>query len=99
MRLPIPLTSSTRLSSGDVVTVKKGQRVKGHHTDCFCLLGEHEMECITAKPWQKQYAQFCKHWGGFVPPMTDKESIIFYGDIGYDYDPTTRRVVKRTDTV
>ena len=45
MTFAIPLTSSMRLNSGDVVTVK-GQTAKGHPGDCYYLLGKHEMRDI-----------------------------------------------------
>ena len=94
MCLLTSLTSTTPLNSGDVVILKG----KGHHADCFCHLGEHKLECSVAKPWQKEYAQLCKDfYGGFTPPLTDEERTLFYKDTGYDYDPGTRRVVKRPD--
>ena len=90
MRLLIPLTSSTPLNSGDVVTVK--ETVKGHLMNYSCLLGEHEMECSAAKPWQKRHARLRKDLGGFLPPMTNDEQIMHFRDIGYDYDPKTGRL-------
>ena len=41
MTLSIPLTSSMRLNSGDVITV-----TDGHPGDCYCLLGKHELKDI-----------------------------------------------------